>query len=240
MDVSYVANVFTNPIFIGIILVYVVLFFYMSNEADSTNNTCYFIMIIIIGIIISLLYFSNFFTSAPALMPPPPLPLSVPLPNIPVSTNEVFNIPGNYYTYDESNMLCKAYNARLATYDEVEQSYNSGADWCNYGWSDKQLALFPTQKSTYNKLQKIEGHQQDCGRPGVNGGFIANPNVKFGVNCFGKKPKMTDEEADLMATSAIYPKSQKDIELEKKLQRLKDKKDEILISPFNHNRWNKF
>jgi hypothetical protein len=31
------------------------------------------------------------------------------------------------------------------------------------------MALFPTQKETWDKLQKIKGHEHDCGRPGING-----------------------------------------------------------------------
>ena len=104
---------------------------------------------------------------------------------------QVFNIPGNYYTYDNAKALCTAYGAELASYDQIENSYNNGAEWCNYGWSDNQLALFPTQKKTYDTLQTIPGHENDCGRTGVNGGYIANPNVKFGVNCYGYKPKIT-------------------------------------------------
>lgn len=107
---------------------------------------------------------------------------------------QVFNIPGNTYGYNDAKALCTAYGSRLATYKEVEDAYNSGAEWCNYGWSDNQNALFPVQQATYDKLQKIPGHENDCGRPGVNGGYIANPQVQFGVNCFGYKPNMTEEE----------------------------------------------
>ena len=106
---------------------------------------------------------------------------------------QVFNIPGNYYGYDDAKTLCKAYDARLATYDEVENAYNAGGEWGNYGWSDGQMALFPTQKNTFDNLQKIPGHEHDCGRPGINGGYMANPNIKFGVNCYGYKPKITSE-----------------------------------------------
>ena len=56
------------------------------------------------------------------------------------------------------------------------------------------MAFYPTQKSTWNKLQKIKGHEHDCGRPGINGGYIDNPNVRFGVNCFGSKPAISAEE----------------------------------------------
>merc|ERR1711904_243505 len=83
---------------------------------------------------------------------------------------QVFNIPGNNYTYDDAKALCKAYGGKLATYSQIEDAYKSGAEWCNYGWSDNQMAFYPTQKSTWKKLQKIKGHKHDCGRPGVNGG----------------------------------------------------------------------
>ena len=155
-----------------------------------------------------------------------------------VGSNQVFNIPGNTYSYSDAKTLCKAYNSRLATYDEVEKAYNTGAEWCNYGWSDKQLALFPTQKITYDKLQQVKGHENDCGRSGINGGYIANPNVKFGVNCFGKKPKMTEEEEALMQASTLYPKTNEDIRLENQVDYWKTKLDQILVSPFNHSSWN--
>ena len=150
---------------------------------------------------------------------------------------QVFNIPGNYYSYDNAKALCKAYGADLASYDQIEKAYNNGAEWCNYGWSANQLALFPTQKKTYDTLQTIPGHENDCGRTGVNGGYIANPNVKFGVNCYGYKPKMTSEEDELMRTSPPYPQTAEDIAFQKKVDTMKNNLDEILVSPFNKNRW---
>jgi hypothetical protein len=152
---------------------------------------------------------------------------------------EVFNIPNNTYGYEDAKAVCKAYGARLATYDEVEKAYNRGGEWCNYGWSEGQMALFPTQKSTWDKLQTIEGHEHDCGRPGINGGYIANPHVQFGVNCYGNKPRMTSEEEELMATQPIYPKTMKDIAMEKRVEYWKDKLSEIIVSPFNHTSWSK-
>ena len=59
---------------------------------------------------------------------------------------EVYNIPDNRYTYTDAKAICQAYGADLASYNQVEQAYNKGAEWCNYGWSDDQMALFPTQK----------------------------------------------------------------------------------------------
>jgi hypothetical protein len=152
---------------------------------------------------------------------------------------QVFNIPENDFNYSDAKALCSAYGARLATYDEIEDTYKNGGEWCNYGWSDSQMALFPTQKQTYDKLQKIEGHENDCGRPGVNGGYIENPLVKFGVNCYGYKPRMTELEKEIMATRPIYPKTMKDKELENRVNYWKDKLTEILVSPFNHSSWSK-
>ena len=149
----------------------------------------------------------------------------------------MFNIPGINYEYDDAKALCRAYGSDLATYDQIEKAYNNGAEWCNYGWSANQLALFPTQKQTYDNLQKIDGHQNDCGRTGVNGGYIANPKIKFGVNCYGYKPKMTSEEDELMKTSSPYPETMKDIAFQKRIDYWKNQVSDILVSPFNHSSW---
>ena len=166
-------------------------------------------------------------------------PEPAPIPEIKFK-KQVFNIPGNYYTYDNAKALCTAYGSDLATYDQIEKAYNSGAEWCNYGWSANQLALFPTQQKTYNKLQEISGHENDCGRPGVNGGYIANSNIQFGANCYGYKPKITQEEDNIMKTISPYPVTAQDINFQKKVDLFKTKLEQILVSPFNHNSWGSF
>ena len=153
---------------------------------------------------------------------------------------QVFNIPENTYVYEDAKALCKAYGARLATYNEIEDSYNDGGEWCNYGWSDGQMILFPTQQKSYDHLQKMKGHENDCGRPGVNGGYIANPKLKFGVNCYGKKPRMTEREEELMATQPAYPRTKADIELEEKVKYWKEQISSVLVSPFNHSTWSRY
>jgi hypothetical protein len=152
---------------------------------------------------------------------------------------QVFNIPGNNYDYENSGALCKAYGGRLATYSEIENSYNSGAEWCNYGWSDGQMALFPTQQKTFDNLQKIAGHENDCGRTGINGGYMANPNLKFGVNCYGYKPKITAEEQQLMSSTTPYPQTQKDIDFQNEIDYWKTQITNILVSPFNYKNWSR-
>lgn len=161
-------------------------------------------------------------------------------PNLPIVakiTNEVFNIPGNKYTYEDAETLCQAYDAELADYSQIEDAYKYGGEWCNYGWSKDQLALFPTQKGTYNKLQTIKGHENDCGRPGINGGYMANPSNKYGVNCYGKKPAITDTEKKLMEINKNYPP---ETDLDNETEKWKKEIDNILISPFNSNSWYKF
>ena len=153
---------------------------------------------------------------------------------------QVFNIPGNYYDYDNAKALCKAYGAELASYDQIEKAYNNGAEWCNYGWSANQQALFPTQKKTYDYLQTVPGHENDCGRTGINGGYMANPKLRFGVNCYGNKPKITSEEEELMKTTPPYPQSAQDIAFQKRVDFWKTKVSDILVSPFNHNSWGSF
>lgn len=150
---------------------------------------------------------------------------------------QVFNIPGNHYTYENADAVCKAYDSRLATYSEIEKSYVEGGEWCNYGWSDGQMALFPTQQKTFDALQEVEGHKNDCGRPGVNGGFIDNTNVKYGVNCFGYKPRITSDEKALMDTATPYPQTAKDIAFQKRVDFWKKRINDILVSPFNYDSW---
>lgn len=160
-----------------------------------------------------------------------------------VKKEEVFNISNNLYSYHDAGAVCKAMGSRLATYDEIEDAYNSGAEWSTYGWSDGQHAYFPTQKETWNKLQKIKGHEHDLGRPGVNGGYFSNPNVRFGVNCYGVKPPMTDADKALMNSKKdiIYPKTKEDQLLDAKVEFWKANKDKMLVlSGHNNEAWSRY
>lgn len=162
-----------------------------------------------------------------------------PVPEIKIAP-QVFNIPANIFTYQDARALCSAYGARLANYSEIEEAYNKGGEWCNYGWSENQQILFPTQKATYDKLQGIKGHQNDCGRQGINGGYIGNPHARFGVNCYGYKPEITTVEQQMMenATSP-YPLNAEDLVFQKKVDILKRNLNNIIISPFNSSYWSK-
>ena len=150
---------------------------------------------------------------------------------------QVFHIPDNKYTYNDAKAVCAAYGAKLADYSQVENAYREGAEWCGYGWSANQMALYPTQKTTWNGLQKIKGHEHDCGRPGINGGFIANENVRFGANCYGYKPKITELEREIMENQRVYPITKKEQQFEKKVGEFRQKLPDILVSPFNYDKW---
>ena len=153
--------------------------------------------------------------------------------NEPILDEEVFHIPGNKYTFTEADGLCKAFGARLASYDEVESAYNKGGEWCSYGWSEGQMAYFPTQKSTFNELQKYPEQKNNCGRPGVNGGYMANPYIKFGVNCYGMKPDMKNKDK-------IYMKAS-----ETRVHNINNgsnsqNTDNVIVAGFNTTDWNQY
>jgi len=151
-----------------------------------------------------------------------------------IKNEEVFHIPNNIHSYEKARSICRKYNARLATYSEVEDAYNNGANWCSYGWSEDQLALFPTQMDIYNNLKLIPGHENDCGRPGINGGFIDNKQVRFGVNCFGEKPEETEQDNEYMERLKLSYSPAID---QKELEKISKEKEDMLIAPFNKDKW---
>jgi len=249
-------NYLSNPLLLLIIIVTLLYYLLFSNLGDNNyeynNNNNYFkyIEILLWALFVVLIilnggsYFfnvdisaklKNIFTNKPEL--------DIMLYNKgkeiekEIEKEEVFNIPNNKYNYEDAKAICKSYDARLATWKEIDESFRKGADWCGYGWSEGQMALFPTQLDKWNKLQEIEGHENDCGRPGINGGYISNPNVKFGINCFGYKPEINENEEKLMLEHDIYPKTKKEIDFNKKVKDWKNNIKNILVSPFNQDRW---
>jgi hypothetical protein len=151
---------------------------------------------------------------------------------------EVFNISSNRYAYADAEPLCKALGAELATYDEVKDAWDSGADWCNYGWSKGQLALYPTQESTWKELQSGPEEQKNvCGRTGVNGGFFDNPDLRFGVNCYGIKPAQSSHDAREVSSADNRPVTPAVLDYEKKVAKYKAESDTIGVLPFNKSVW---
>ena len=260
-------NFILNPIVFIIIILIIVAYFAFSSSLGNSENTGFkditsddnsgqFMGIIIVAILVILIivnafqyffsisvtaYLTDLFTNKPKIdiVVDQSAYQPAPVPEIRFK-KQVFNIPGNYYNYTNAKALCQAYGANLATYKQIEDSYKNGAEWCNYGWSAGQMALFPTQQNTFDNLQKIKGHENDCGRPGINGGYMVNPQLRFGVNCYGNKPKITSEEEELMKTTTPYPETAEDIAFQKRVDFWKNKVDDILVSPFNYNTWGSF
>jgi hypothetical protein len=108
----------------------------------------------------------------------------------PMVGSEVFHISDQQFTYDEAPAVCAAYGGDMATLEQIMDVYAKGGEWCGYGWSAGGMALYPTQRETWERLQgEVDtGKRTRCGRPGVNGGYF-DPSLKFGVNCYGFKPK---------------------------------------------------
>jgi len=153
---------------------------------------------------------------------------------------EVFNIDNSDLTYNDAELICKAYGSELATYQQVVKAHKKGANWCNYGWSKGSMALFPIQQDFYDDLQKSndDSVKKSCGKPGVNGGKFNNKNLKFGANCYGIKPK-----AD--PTKITYTNEKKAVTKENSVKKLDEFKKQIKegtieIRPFNDSIWSKY
>ena len=106
------------------------------------------------------------------------------------------------------------------------------------------MALYPTQEKVYKELQKgDESTRESCGKPGVNGGFFQNPELKFGVNCYGIKPKPDPGKIVYVRkgkkNEAIDKNKNEDEELIRKYKDMFDRKEADIL-PFNTNKWSSF
>jgi hypothetical protein len=157
---------------------------------------------------------------------------------LPLGSPEVFNVSKNDFTYYDAEPLCKALGAQLATYDQVKEAYERGGDWCNYGWVKGQVAVYPTQKGTWDRIQQGPTEERGaCGKPGLNGGYFDNPELRFGVNCYGVKPNQSaHDEAELMKKGTI-PKTTAGLKIDRKVQEFQQDSDELGILPFNEGKW---
>ena len=156
---------------------------------------------------------------------------------------EVFTIAENRYTYNDAAPLCKSMGAELATYEQVKSAFKKGADWCNYGWIKGQNAVYPTQQETWEKLQsEPEDSRHMCGNVGLNGGYFDNPELRFGVTCYGDKPQQSEHDEQIMASKQLQPKTPSVIEFDRKVANFKANKNEIGLLPFSteKDQWNSY
>ena len=257
-DISLPTNIFTSKEFIAIIVVISLSIIVKFTLGSYENKTIIFIMFeIILYIILAYIFIANLlyllfgieitttiynaFTDNPTIE----IDIETEVEDI-LDNNEeekkeerqVFHVSGNKYRYEDAEPICKALGAELANYDNIEEAYKKGGEWCGYGWSEGQMAFFPTQKKTWEELQDDDKTKNNCGRPGINGGYFDNPNLKFGVNCYGVKPDITDKEKCLMDHTNYYSTETKKEAAQRKYW--EENLDKLLLSPFNQNKWSRY
>jgi len=181
----------------------------------------------------------NPFKTSEVIMPIEKEEVKIELPPVTEQKEEVYNIDENEFTYSDAKTLCKAFGGKLATYGQVIDAQKKGANWCNYGWSENQMALFPIQEDYHKKIQSDPSTKDTCGEPGVNGGYFDDPNLRFGVNCFGIKPNPDESKI-------VYSQDGKEIDVLDTEQMILDKykskiaSGEIEPRPFSSNLWSEF
>jgi hypothetical protein len=146
---------------------------------------------------------------------------------------EVFHINNNTFTYDEAQAGCAAFGGSLATLEQVNEAYNDGAEWCGYGWSAGGLALFPTQRATWEALQQEvdPSKRTACGRVGVNGGYF-DPSSKFGLNCYGYKPAATKK-----MTFPTPPPGSDSTAFQAAVNKFQGMLSSFTVSPYSRQQW---
>ena len=169
-------------LFVGTITLFVLI--------STGSFTAVLVLWILIAVVVGVLVYYGYVDLVPPKKDAPPPAAKPALGGGPLVGSEVFHVGDKAFTYDEAEAVCAAYDSTLANLEQVIEAYNSGAEWCSYGWSAGGMALYPTQKATWDALQREQdpAKRTGCGRPGVNGGYF-DPMTKFGVNCFGFKPK---------------------------------------------------
>ena len=224
-------------VFIGIIFLGIVLYFFVSDPIS------FLFFALLMGVLVYVLVYYGFVTAdkKPSELDVNYYPRPVPSGSsvngngggngggARAALNEVFYVANNIFTYDQAPAVCKAYGGEIADYSQVEDAYNRGAEWCGYGWTAGGVALFPTQESTWRKLQlEVDPSKRiSCGRPGINGGYF-DPATKFGVNCYGIRPKKQAGGQDMDKAFAAA------------VARIKGMLDKLNVYPFSKADWSEY
>jgi hypothetical protein len=141
---------------------------------------------------------------------------------LPSSGNEVFNVAKNNFTYYDAEPLCNALGAELATYEQVKEAWGQG----------------PTQKETHEKLQAGPADQRNaCGTVGINGGYFDNPEFRYGVNCYGKKPVQSAHDQELLMSQGKVPKSPETLKIDQLVNEFREEADSLFVKPFSDKKW---
>tara|TARA_Y100000389_G_scaffold123346_2_gene120656 strand:+ start:391 stop:2919 length:2529 start_codon:yes stop_codon:yes gene_type:complete len=141
---------------------------------------------------------------------------------------EVFNIDKQYFKYNQAEKACNYFNGTLATEKELKEAYRKGAHWCNPGWVKGGKVMYPIQSKYYNSYPKTLRDQNMCGTgPGVHE-KDNTPNLEYGVNCIGTKPK-PDPSRVIMGVDDY------------KEDKIKQKMDmsNVHVNPYSPKKWSK-
>jgi hypothetical protein len=229
----------------GVIGIVVIIAIFIMNPMGTTETIFFISFLIIIGVM-GVKYYYNIDISAyiQGLFSNPTIKMEVTQypeqdAEIPIRMNtsskgykeQVFHVTGQY-DFLEAKALCRAYGGKLASMSQMMEGYNKGAEWCNYGWSEDGMALYPTQYATWKKL-KEENRDGVCGVPGVNGGYV-NHKYALGANCYATKPAGTVDLQDPMFNT---PQSLEDMQLSERVTYWKSRLPQLKVDPFNPTTW---
>tara|TARA_Y100000389_G_scaffold85090_1_gene81805 strand:+ start:906 stop:1733 length:828 start_codon:yes stop_codon:yes gene_type:complete len=253
---SFGSNPFVLVVLVFIILIYYVIFAFLGNSTPDSDNfpkggfifleAILWALLILLVFMNGLAYFfninvvtelKNVFNEKPEIQIESTLNQNQDISGASYDFKEVYHVPGNRFSYHDAKAVCKAFDSELATYNQLLDGQKKGASWCSFGWTKDQLGLYPTSQNHFNQLKKKEGHEYDCGLPGINGGYISNPHIKLGSNCYGYKPKISKLENDMLENDELYPKTEKEKLFDQRVDYWKNRIGNILISPFNNDNW---
>lgn len=161
------------------------------------------------------------------------------------SKKEVFLIYDKF-NYLEAKEICKNYSGRLATENDLLKAFKNGANWCSWGWLEGEKIAYPVQEKFWTKTEKV--HKGFCGpTAGINKIENVDPFKRFGINCYGIKPRRTLKdkkiEKELNEMDKVEPLSKlireckKEKQIEKQKKWIQDKKKKVKILSFNDIKW---
>jgi hypothetical protein len=217
-----------NPVYIVIPIFLVVIGIILTTNQYSALELMMLLFFIVVIGIVGTNYFlgTQLTTTLNNLFSTPEIDIAIVDPTENADPDAITYKPQTYhingrFDYSTAKEVCKSYNGKLATLENVKGSYENGAEWCDYGWSAKNMVLYPTQQNSWQKYQQSDNKEQ-CGIPGINGGYNHRHSQKLGVNCFGRKPdgKVTPLSPENVDTRANYWQSQ-----------------HLKVSPFNYTTW---
>ena len=208
------------------------------NASTTVGVTLGIVVLIIISILIWY-YFDNikrFFIDLHNNMTDDNIEYSNDVDVISQMKQEVFNVDQNVFTYDEAKVACEALGAKLATKKQMDEAQKDGANWCNNGWVDEQMAMWPIQEG-YIKSIKGTHLEGKCGKPGLNGGYQPDKNLKLSANCYGYRPRPNENYIHYL--EKIMKNTNNEPDLIDKYRKMFAEKD-LFVAPYSDVQWSEF